>query len=63
MRAKFVEKATKHDLKALKSWLPWQQLNYDGRGDDKPGDQWYRSVYPCNQEYDGTVLNLTIPSF
>jgi hypothetical protein len=52
-----VPAATRHDLKALKSWLPWMQLNYDGRGSSKPGDQWYRSVTPCNQEYDGTVVN------
>jgi hypothetical protein len=52
-----VPAATKHDLKAIKSWLPWLLLNYDGRGESKPGDRWYRFQHPCDQEYDGTVLN------
>jgi hypothetical protein len=52
-----VEAATKHDLAALKSWLPWTLLNYDGRGETKPGDRWYRSVDPCDQPYDGLVWN------
>ena len=56
LRGRYVPAATKHDLKALK-WLPWMLLNYDGRGETKPGDKWYRTVYPCNQPYDGQILN------
>jgi cell wall assembly regulator SMI1 len=32
-------------------------LNYDGRGEAKPGKGWYASKSPCNEPYDGLVWN------
>jgi hypothetical protein len=52
-----VETATEHDLGAIKSWLPWTLLNYDERGQSKPGyGEWYKAFVPCIPgSYDGSV--------
>ena len=52
-----VPAATKHDLEAIRSWLPWTLLNYDERGKSKPGyGTWYRTISPCIQgTYDGST--------
>jgi hypothetical protein len=53
-----VPAATKHDLEAIKSFMPWTLLNYDERGTSKPGyGTWYRTIEPCVQgTYDGSEL-------